>query len=111
MRELNLATTELTLQAYKKRVKGLAKYVMGAHRGDEDPIGFTVPGWLRQESDKICTQLKNGGAHIVGDLAELSPVDVPGVDPTTVDDRAQLEASVAALAGTLRQVRQIRRVS
>jgi hypothetical protein len=111
MRELNLATEDLPLQAYKKRVKGLAKYVMGGHRGDEDPIGFTVPDWLRKESDKISTQLQSSGAHIVGDLADLTPVDVPGVDPTTVDDRAQLEAAVAALAGALRQVRQVRRVS
>jgi hypothetical protein len=111
MRDLNLATENLTLQAYKQRVKALAKYVMGGHRGAEDPIGFTVPDWLRKESGKICTQLSNGGAHIVGDLAELSPVDVPGVDPTTVDDRARLEASVAALAGVLQQVRQVRQVS
>ncbi len=111
MRDLNLATEDLPTAAYKKRVKALAKYVMGGHRGAEDPIGFTVPGWLRKESDKICDQLRASGAHIVGDLAELSPVDVPGVDPTTVDDRAQLEASVAALAGVLRQVRQVRQVS
>ena len=70
------------------------------------PAAWATPGL-----DELADQLKNGGAHIVGDLAELSPVDVPGVDPTTVDHRAQLEASVAALAGTLRQVRQIRRVS
>jgi hypothetical protein len=111
MRELNLATQDLSLQTYKKRVKALAKHVMGGHRGEEDPIGFTVPAWLRKESDKIGTQLRSGGAHIVGDLADLTPVDVPGVDPTTVDARAQLEASVAALAGVLRQVRQVRRVS
>jgi hypothetical protein len=111
MRELNLATEDLPLAAYKKRVKALAKYVMGGHRGAEDPIGFTVPGWLRKEADKISTQLSTSGAHIVGDLAELTPVDVPGVDPTTVDDRARLEASVAALAGVLRQVRQVRQVS
>jgi hypothetical protein len=111
MRELNLATEDLSLPDYKKQVKALAKHVMGGHRGAEDPIGFTVPAWLRQESDRICTQLRTSGAHVVGDLAELSPVDVRGVDPTTVGDRAQLEASVAALAGVLRQVRQVRRVS
>jgi len=107
MRQLNLATDDLPIRAYKKRVKALAKHVMGGHRAAEDPIGFTVPGWLRKESDKICAQLSNDGAHIVGDLAELTPLDVPGVDPTTVADRAQLEASVAALAGVLRQVRRV----
>jgi hypothetical protein len=108
MRELNLATEDLTLQAYKKRVKALAKYVMGGHRDEEDPIGFSVPDWLRKESDRISMQLQNSGAHLVGDLADLTPVDVAGVDPTTVDDRARLEASVAALAGVLRQVRRVR---
>ena len=107
MRQLNLATEDLPIRAYKKRVKALAKHVMGGHRAAEDPIGFTVPGWLRKESDKICAQLANDGAHIVGELAELTPLDVPGVDPTTVADRAQLEASVAALAGVLRQVRRV----
>jgi hypothetical protein len=107
MRELNLATGDLSLQAYKKRVKALAKHVMGANRGAEDPIGFPVPDWLLRESDKITAQLESSGARIVGDLADLTPVDVPGVDPTTVGDRAQLEASIAALAGVLRQVRRI----
>jgi hypothetical protein len=107
MRELNLATQDLTLQAYKKRVKALAKYVMGGHRDAEEPIGFSVPDWLRKESDKISSQLQSSGAHLVGDLADLTPVDVAGVDPTTVDDRARLEASVAALAGVLRQVRRV----
>jgi len=47
MRQLNLATEDLPIRAYKKRVKALAKHVMGGHRAAEDPIGFTVPGWLR----------------------------------------------------------------
>jgi hypothetical protein len=107
LRELNLATTDLTLNAYKKRVKALGKHVMSARRGEEDPIGFTVPDWLRQESKKIRTQLQRSGAHVVGDLDELTPLDVAGVDPTQVADRAQRDAAVAALAGALRQVRKI----
>jgi hypothetical protein len=107
LRELNLATTDLTLNAYKKRVKALAKHVMSTRRGEEDPIGFTVPDWLSQESKKIRTQLQRSGAHVVGDLDELAPLDVAGVDPTQVADRAQRDAAVAALAGALRQVRRI----
>jgi hypothetical protein len=107
MRELNLATEDLSLAAYKKRVKALAKHVMSGHRGAEDPIGFTVPGWLRKESDRIRDQLARSGAHVVGDLAELDPVDVRGVDPSSVSDREQLSAAVAALAGALRQVKRI----
>jgi hypothetical protein len=109
MRQLNFATQDLPLSAYKKRVKALAKYVMGGHRGEEDPIGFTVPAWLREESARVVTDLQDSGAHVVGDLADLEPVDVPGVDPATVADAAQLDAAISALTGVLRQVRQVRR--
>lgn len=111
MRQLNIATQDLPLTAYKKRVKALAKHVMGAHRAAEDPIGFTVPTWLREESAKVVGQLERSGAPVVGDLSELEPVDVPGVDPATVGDAAQLEAAVAALSGVLQQVRQVRRTT
>jgi hypothetical protein len=107
LRELNLATEDLTLNAYKKRVKALAKHVMGQRRRDEDPIGFVVPEWLRQESSRIRTQLERSGAHVVGDLDDLTPLDVAGIDPTHVSDAAQRDAAVAALAGALRQVRRI----
>jgi hypothetical protein len=107
LRELNLATQDLPILAYKKRVKALGKHVMSGHRGDEQPIGFTVPAWLRKESDRIRDQLARSGAQVVGDLSELDPVNVRGVDPTTVGDREQLTAAVSALAGALRQVRRI----
>jgi hypothetical protein len=111
MSRLNAATADLPLPAYKKRVKGLAKYVMGGHRGEEDPIGFTVPDWLRDESTRVVADLGRSGAHVVGDLADLEPVDVRGVDPATVGDAAQLEAALAALTGVLHQVRQVRRTT
>jgi hypothetical protein len=111
MRQLNFATQDLPLAAYKKRVKALAKYVMGEHRGQEDPIGFTVPAWLREESARVLSDLQASGSRVVGDLADLEPVDVPGVDPATVDDAAQLDAAVSALTGVLHQVRQVRRTT
>jgi hypothetical protein len=111
MSRLNDATADLSMTAYKKRVKGLAKYVLGGHRGEEDPIGFTVPEWLREESTRIVADLGSSGARIVGDLADLEPVDVRGVDPATVADAAQLDAALAALTGVLHQVRQVRRTT
>ena len=70
----------------------------------EDAIGFVVPEWLRQESEDIRAQIERSGAHVVGSLDELTPLDVPGVDPDSVDVAAQLEATLAALEATLRRV-------
>ena len=108
VRELNLRTSDLTLQGYKRRVKAVAKYLMPAHRREEDAIGFVVPEWLRQESEDIRAQIERSGAHVVGDLDELAPLDVPGVDPGTVDVSARLEAALAALEATLRHVPRVR---
>lgn len=107
LRLLNQQTQDLTLPQYKKRVKALGKYVMGERRREEDPIGFTVPGWLRKRAEKSRQEIEASGAHVVGSLDELEPVDVPGVHPGKVSTEAQLEAAVAALAGTMQQVRKI----
>jgi hypothetical protein len=107
LRELNLATKDLTPTEYKMRVKALGKHVMGRRRGEEEPIGFVVPEWLHEESKKIRIQLERSGVHIVGDLDDLIPLDVPGIDPRQVSDGDQRDAAVAALAETLRQVRRI----
>jgi hypothetical protein len=81
---------------------------MPAHRPEEDAIGFVVPEWLRQESEDIRAQIAGSGAHVVGDLDELTPLDVPGVDPGSVDVPAQLEAALAALEATLRVVPRVK---
>ncbi|CUR60947.1 conserved hypothetical protein [metagenome] len=107
MRLLNEQTHELTLPEYKKRVKALAKHQLGKRKAQEDPIGFQVPRWLRAESKRIQDQLVDSGVHIVGSVAELDPVDVPGVDPTTVSLEAQRDAAVSALATVLRQVQRV----
>ncbi len=107
MRLLNEQTPELTLPEYKKRIKALAKHQLGKRKAQEDPIGFQVPRWLRAESKRIQDQLLSSGVQIVGDVAELDPVDVPGIDPATVSAEAQRDAAVAALAIVLRQVRRV----
>lgn len=108
VRELNLLTKDLPLKGYKRRVKAVAKHLMPAHRGAEEPIGFVVPDWLRHEADAIRQQLERSGAHVVGDLDDLTPIDVPGVDPEDVDPAAQRDAAIAALEATLRQVSRVR---
>lgn len=108
MLRLNHATTDLAAPAYKKRVKGLAKHVLGDLRKREDAIGFAVPDWLRAEADRCAEEIRASGARVVGDLTELAPVDVPGVDPAGVGAEDELRAAVDGLAGVLRQVRRVK---
>ncbi|MCW2844822.1 MAG: hypothetical protein JWN22_2738 [Nocardioides sp.] len=108
LRELNLRTGDLGLKEYKRRVKAVGKHLMPAHRGREEPIGFVVPGWLVQESTAIRSQIQRSGVHVVGHLDDLTPCNVPGVDPGTVEPAVLLEAAIAALEATLRQVERIR---
>lgn len=110
VRELNLMTQDLPLKAYKRRVKAVAKHLMPAHRAEEDAIGFVVPDWLRGDADSIRHQLERSGVHVVGDLDDLTPLDVPGVDAGAVDPAAQRDAALAALVATLRQVNRVRPV-
>jgi hypothetical protein len=108
VRQLNLMTQDLPLRGYKRRVKAVAKHLMPAHRSQESPIGFSVPEWLRREAEAIREEIESSGVHVVGDLDDLTPLDVPGVDPGTVGATAQLDATLAALEATLRQVNRIR---
>jgi hypothetical protein len=110
LRLLNQQTRDFTLTQYRKRVKRLGNFVMGSHRHAEEPIGFTVPDWLRRRAESIGREIAESGVRVVGSLDELEPVDVPGQHPGTVDAEAQRDAAVAALAGALRQVNKIRPV-
>ena len=108
VRELNLRTLDLSAADHRRRVKALAQALMPQHRRAEDPIGFAVPDWLRQESEDIRAQIRGAGVRVVGDLDELTPLDVPGADPDAVDTAARLEAALAALETTLRHVPRVR---
>ena len=105
MRRLNAELESLSRQEYKNRVKALAKHTMGTRRGDEDTIGFTVPDWLKERAREDAAVLERLGVPIIGDLAELAPLDVAGVDPATVDAAGERDAAVAALAAVLREGR------
>ena len=109
MRRLNERTGDLEVQDYKLRVKAVGKLLLPSHRSAEDAIGFTVPDWLREEAVRIRSQILDLGVRVAGDLDDLTPVDVPGVDPATVDPAAELEAALVALEGALRQAKRIRR--
>ncbi|HEX3932366.1 MAG TPA: hypothetical protein VHW64_16840 [Nocardioides sp.] len=108
LRRLNLMTEDLSVQDYKRRVKAVGKYLMPAHRATEDPIGFVAPDWLREESAGMCAVLRTIGVRVVGDLAELTPLDVAGVDPDRIDPAVELDAALAALEATLRHTSKVR---
>jgi len=101
LRELNegLAADGLPDRDYHSLVKfGLAKRVLAGRRSGP-AIGFEPPDWLVQRSGEIVARLAASGARVIGDLSELTPVNVPGVDPDEVTAQDQLSAAVDALRG------------
>lgn len=98
LRDLNarFADGELSVREYDSLVKfGLAKRVMSGRGGPA--IGFTPPPWLVERSGQITARLADAGTRVVGDLAELTPLAVPGVDPDLVPPEERLAAAVDVL--------------
>ena len=83
------------------RKQELAKQVLAARRRDEPSIGLPVEPWVVEAAARMATGLERSGVRIVGDLAELTPVEVPGIDPADVPEHEVTEAAVAGLAGIL----------
>lgn len=83
----------------KVRKRLLAKSILAARRSEEPSLGLTVPGWLAEAAAQRLQQTKELGVDLVGDWADLEPVDVPGVEVDAVPVGAQLEAATAAVAG------------
>jgi hypothetical protein len=97
----------LSTEDYRDLVKfGLAKRVLAGRDGP--PIGFVPGPWLMERSEQILDRLVASGVRVVGDLADLAPVAVPGVDPDDVADAELLAAAITALSGwTLRRARRL----
>ena len=87
----------------------LAKQVLAARRSDEPAIGLPVAAWVRDHAAQMVSALSSGDVALVGSWDDLTPVDVPGVDPATIDDALLAEAAIAGLAGVLAE--QIRSTS
>jgi hypothetical protein len=102
MRQLNVELADLSRGAYTRRVKAFAKHTMVTRKSEEDPIGFTVPRWLKHRARRDGKQIAGSGVRIIGDLAELEPLDVRGVDPMTVPAEQVRDAAVAGLSVVLR---------
>lgn len=76
----------------------LAKQAMAGRSGGQ-PIGFEPPVWLTERSAAMVEKIRESGVRVVGDLAELSPLAVPGADPEEVAADDALAAAVDALCG------------
>lgn len=103
LRRLNALVDDLDFPAYAPVVKHkLAKKVLAARRSAEQPVGFDVPDWLPPLSERMVGRLADLGVRVVGDLADLTPVAVPGVRPDEVPGEERLDAAVAGLEGLVR---------
>lgn len=76
----------------------LAKTVLAARKKQEPVIGLAVAPWVEDQTRRTRRMLTRLGVPVVGDLDELTPIDVPGVDPATVDGHEVAEAALAALS-------------
>lgn len=80
----------------------LAKQVLASRRREEASVGLPVAAWVRDTAADLVAEierLRAGGLRVEGDLAELAPVDVPGIDPATVTAAEVRAAAVAGVAG------------
>lgn len=103
MRRLNALLADLDFSEYAPVAKHrLAKKALAARRSSEPALGFDVPPWLPALSERMIGRLETLGVRVVGDLAELTPVSVPGVRPDDVPVEEQLEAAVVGLESLVR---------
>lgn len=106
LRHVNAALREddVPWEVYSDVVKfGLGKSVLSRHRAEEDPIGFVVPDWLRERSRRMRERVRESGVRVVGDLEDLEPHDVPGVDPDAVPADEVRDAALHAVTLLVRK--------
>lgn len=105
LRRLNERLDDLEFPDYAPVVKHrLAKRVLAARRASESHVGFDVPAWLPERSSRMIENIRALGVEVFGDLTDLEPVAVRGVDPSGVSTEAQLDAAIAGLEGLARAV-------
>ena len=103
LRLLNARLDDMAFGMYVRHVKQqLAKSVMARLRVDEPSLGFDPPPWLRERSRAMVDAVGASGIRVVGDLADLEPVRVPGVRADEVPVEDKLGAAVAAIEGLVR---------
>ncbi|HET9421128.1 MAG TPA: hypothetical protein VFO49_08320 [Nocardioides sp.] len=84
-------------QGVRKRT--LAKTILAARRAAEPALGLSTPPWVHEQTERTVSALREAGTRLVGDWADLEPVDVPGVEPDDVPLTDVHEAALEAIAG------------
>ncbi|WP_170225069.1 hypothetical protein [Nocardioides albertanoniae] len=82
---------------------GLRKHTLGKHLMpkltiDDPRIGLAAPRWTRAFTRDQDAQLRGLDATVHGDLGDLAPVDVSGIDPREVTHDQVRDAAVASYA-------------
>lgn len=104
LRQLNVLLDGMDYGDYAPLVKHqLAQRILGPRRREEPAVGFDPPDWLLDRARRMVSSLRELGVRVEGDLDDLTPVPVRGVDPRTVDDGERADAAIAALAGLVRR--------
>jgi len=88
---------------FRLRKRFLAKTVLAARRSQEPSLGLPVEDWVVQQTRETVAALGESGVRLVGDLADLEPVPVSGVQPADVPRELVAEAAVEALAALIKQ--------
>lgn len=99
MNELLNAQGMVFPQGTHIRKRHLAKRILAAHKSEEASIGLAVEPWVRAHADETVQQLQDLGVHLIGAWSDLTPVDVPGIDPADVPADDVAEAAVVGLTG------------
>jgi hypothetical protein len=104
LRRLNELLDERGLRfpaGQRLRKRRLAKEILASRRREEPALGLGVTDWVLQQTTDTRVVLQQDGVTVVGALADLDPVDVPGVHPSELPDAEIAEAAVFGLAGLL----------
>lgn len=101
LRRLNLAldARDLSFPAgIRLRKHVLAKMLMPGLDVPDERIGLRVEPWVEKAANQQVAGLRKLGVTLHGDWSDLTPVEVEGVDPSTVtDDRTAAAASATQM--------------
>lgn len=104
LREFNAALDEAGHswpEGMRLRKRVIAKSALASLASTEPRLGLPVAGWVREQTAATVTTLKDRGVRVVGDLADLEPVDVDGVTPDDVTSDQIARAATAALVAAV----------